>query len=111
RRAVPQRLRDGKLAASVRSMRSPIRSASSNVLASSEPLPSAKYRAVSFRARKNGRAWCRKASLYLAGLAILKLTLEIILDRARLPHRAQLTAPGYRIGSWRRELRPMRQPR
>ncbi len=73
-------------------MRAPIRSANSKVLASSEPLPSAKVCAVSLRARKNGRAWCRKVSLYLVGFATLKLTLEIILDMARLPQRAQFSA-------------------
>ena len=81
---VAQCLRDGNLAASVRSMRSPIRSANWNVSASSEPLPSAKYCAVSFWARKNGRALCRKASLYLAGFATLKLTLEITLEVANI---------------------------
>jgi hypothetical protein len=89
---VAQCLCDGNLAARVRSMRSPIRSANWNVLASSEPLPSAKYCAVSFWARKNGRALSRKASLYLAGFATLKLTLEITLDVARLPHPAQFAA-------------------
>jgi len=99
---VAQCLRDGNLAASVRSMRSPIRSANWNVLASSEPLPSAKYCAVSFWARKNGRALCRKASLYLAGFVTLKLTLEITLDVARLPHRAQFTARFSDPAPWQR---------
>ncbi len=99
---VAQCLRDGNLAASVRSMRSPIRSANWNVLASSEPLPSAKYCAVSFWARKNGRALCRKASLYLAGFATLKLTLEITLDVARLPHPAQFTARFSDPAPWQR---------
>src|SRR5262249_16863341 len=99
---VAQCLRDGNLAASVRSMRSPIRSANWNVLASSEPLPSAKYSAVSFWARKNGRVLCRKASLYLAAFATLKLTLEITLDVARLPHRAQFTARFSDPALWQR---------
>src|SRR5215831_9938493 len=99
---VAQCLRDGNLAASVRSMCSPIRSANWNVLASSEPLPSAKYCAVSFWARKNGRALCRKASLYLAGFATLKLTLEITLDVARLPHLAQFTVRLSDPAPWQR---------
>src|SRR5262245_65842276 len=73
---VAQCLHDGNLAASVRSMRSPIRSANWNVLASSEPLPSAKYCAVSFWARKNGRALCRQGSLDLAGFWTFENHLE-----------------------------------
>ena len=79
-------LRGGTRVASVRSMRSPIRSARSRVLESSEPFPSAKYCAVSFCLRKNGRALCKNSSLYLAGFATLKLTREITFAVALLPH-------------------------
>src|SRR5262245_52546099 len=99
---VAQCLRDGNLAARVRSMRSPIRSANWNVLASYDPLPSAKYCAGYFLPRQNGRALCRKASLSLSCFATLKLTLEITLDVARLPHRAQFTARFSDPAPWQR---------
>jgi len=75
----------------------PICSARLNVLASSDPLLSAKISPVCFCVRKKGRALCRKSSLYLAGLATLTLTREITLAVARLPHCPQVTAP---VADW-----------
>src|SRR5262245_45686602 len=84
---VAQCLRYGNLAASVRSMRSPIRSANWNVLASSEPLPSAKYCGLFLGAQKQPGS-VQKSFTVLGRLRDLEAHLGNHLGRG------ETTAPG-----------------